>query len=169
SSAHLASRSAHLAGRSEHLADRSEHLASRSEYLASRSEYLPDETHGTTETRDSTGRLLSPQLDAPVIDSLECLAPALREELESLVADPRAKGKLPKDAMQSVILDLCRGHYITLSCLAKLVNRDSDAFRQQHLKPLAKDSKLKLAFPTAPTDARQAYRTADAGDAESRT
>jgi hypothetical protein len=34
------------------------------------------------------------------------------------------------------------------------VNRDSDAFRQQHLKPLAKDSKLKLAFPTAPTDAR---------------
>lgn len=140
-----------------------------SEHLADSSEHLPDETHGTTETRDSTGRLLSPQLDAPVIDSLECLAPALREELESLAADPRAKRKLPKDAMQSVILDLCRGHYITLSCLAKLVNRDSDAFRQQHLKPLAKDSKLKLAFPTAPTDARQAYRTADAGDAEGRT
>jgi hypothetical protein len=144
-------------------------LADSSAHLASRSEHLPDDTHGTTETRDSTGRLLSPQLDAPVIDSLECLAPALREELESLAADPRAKGKLPKDAMQSVILDLCRGHYITLSCLAKLVNRDSDAFRQQHLKPLAKDSKLKLAFPTAPTDARQAYRTADAGDAEGRT
>jgi hypothetical protein len=168
SSAHLTDRSEHLTDRSEHLTDRSAHLTDRSEHLTDRSAHLPpgsayisEQSHGMAETRDAVGRLLSAQLDAPVVDSLECLSPELRAKLESLAAEPRARGKLPKDAMQSVVLDLCRGHYITLSCLAILVNRDSDAFRQQYLKPLAKDSKLKLAFPTAPTHARQGYRTAE--------
>ena len=65
------------------------------------------------------------------------------------------------EAMKAVVLAVCSGHYVTLSCLAQLVNRDSDAFRQQYLKPLAKDGKLRLAFPTAPTHAKQAYRSVD--------
>jgi predicted HTH transcriptional regulator len=111
--------------------------------------------------RDADGRLLADQLDAPVIDSLEKLARAYREQLEKLAAEPRAKGKLPVEAMKAVVLAVCSGHYVTLSCLAQLVNRDSDAFRQQYLKPLAKDGKLRLAFPTAPTHAKQAYRSVD--------
>jgi hypothetical protein len=168
SSAHLTDRSTYLPESSAHLTDRSAHLPESSAHLTDRSAHLPpgsayisEQSHGMAETRDAVGRLLSAQLDAPVVDSLECLSPELRAKLESLAAEPRARGKLPKDAMQSVVLDLCRGHYITLSCLAILVNRDSDAFRQQYLKPLAKDSKLKLAFPTAPTHARQGYRTAE--------
>jgi hypothetical protein len=161
SSEHLTDRSEHLPESSEHLTDRSEHLPESSEHLPPGSAYISEQRHGMAETRDAVGRLLSAQLDAPVVDSLECLSPELRAKLESLAAEPRARGKLPKDSMQSVVLDLCRGHYITLSCLAILVNRDSDAFRQQYLKPLAKDSKLKLAFPTAPTHARQGYRTAE--------
>lgn len=111
--------------------------------------------------RDANGRLLTEQLDAPVIDSLKKLVPAFREKLEELAAEPRTKGKLPVETMKAVVLAVCSGHYMTLSCLAELVNRDSDAFRQQYLKPLAKDGKLRLAFPTAPTHAKQAYRSVD--------
>ena len=161
SSAHLPEGSAHLPESSAHLPESSTHLPEGSAHLPRGSVYMSEQSHGMAETRDAVGRLLSAQLDAPVVDSLECLSPELRATLESLAAEPRARGKLPKDAMQSIVLDLCRGHYMTLSCLASLVNRDSDAFRQQYLKPLAKDSKLKLAFPTAPTHARQAYRTAE--------
>lgn len=144
-----------------HSTDRSAHLLGSSAHLAGRPAYLLEQTQDTDEKRDANGRLLTDQLDAPVIDSLELLAPALRTELETLAAEPRAKGKLPTETMKAVVLELCNGHYITLSCLAQLVNRNSDAFRQQYLKPLAKDSKLKLAFPTAPTHAKQAYRTAE--------
>lgn len=111
--------------------------------------------------RDANGRLLTGQLDAPVIDSLKKLVPAFREKLDELAAEPRTKGKLPVETMKAVVLAVCSGHYVTLSCLAELVNRDSDAFRQQYLKPLAKDGKLRLAFPTAPTHAKQAYRSVD--------
>jgi len=111
--------------------------------------------------RDANGRLLTGQLDAPVIDSLKKLVPAFREKLEELAAEPRTKGKLPVETMKAVVLAVCSGHYMTLSCLAELVNRDSDAFRQQYLKPLAKDGKLRLAFPTAPSHAKQAYRSVD--------
>jgi hypothetical protein len=38
-------------------------------------------------------------------------------------------------------------------------SRDSPAMRQQYFKPLGKDGKLQMAFPTAPTNAKQAYRT----------
>jgi len=50
---------------------------------------------------------------------------------------------------------------VALSSLAELVNRDPDALRQQYLKPLTKEGALRLAFPTAPTHAKQAYRTVE--------
>lgn len=131
---------------SAHLTDRSAHLA---------------EDPTAEEHRDAVGRLLADQLDAPVIDSLDKLSPSFLEELEKLAIEPRRRGKLPVEMMKDVILTLCSGHYVTLACLSKLVQRDSDAFRQQYLKPLTKDGKLKLAFPTAPTHAKQAYRSAE--------
>jgi hypothetical protein len=146
SSAHLTDRSAHLTDRSAHLADRSAHLA---------------EDATAEEHRDAHGRLLANQLDAPVIDSLEKLDPSFLAELEKLAIEPRTKGKLSVETMREVVLAICSRHYVTLSCLSKLVNRDSDAFRQQYLKPLTKDGKLQLAFPTAPTHAMQAYRSAE--------
>ncbi len=82
--------------------------------------------------RDASGRLRTDQLDAPVVDSLEMLDPAFPEQLEKLAAEPRTKGNLPVDTMKVVVLTVCTGHYVTLSCLAHLVNRDSDAFRQQY-------------------------------------
>lgn len=138
----------------------SEQSVPTSAHLLGSSAHLAGDAVGE-DPRDADGRLLADQLDAPVIDSLEKLAPAFREQLEKLAAEPRTKRKLPVETMKEVVLAVCSGHYVTLSCLAQLVNRDSDAFRQQYLKPLAKDGKLRLAFPTAPTHAKQAYRSVD--------
>lgn len=138
----------------------SEHSVSSSAHLTGTSAHLPGDAVGD-DPRDADGRLLSAQLDAPVIDSLESLAPALLEKLEELAAEPRTKKKLLRKTMNQIVLAVCSGHYVTLNCLARLVNRDPDAFRQQYLKPLAKEGNLRLAFPTAPTHAKQAYRSVD--------
>ena len=139
----------------------SEQSAGSSAYLPGNSAHLPAPTSGSAEQRDADGCLLSDQLDAPVIDSLHRLKPELRAELEKIAVEPRTKGKISADAMRQAILTVCKGHYVALSSLAELVNRDPDALRQQHLKPLAKEGKLRLAFPTAPTHAKQAYRAAE--------
>jgi len=139
----------------------SEQSEGSSAHLPSSSAHLPDSSSGSSEQRDIDGCLLSAQLDAPVIDSLDRLKPEFRAKLEGLASEPRSKGKISQQVMRQAILDLCRGHYVALSSLSELVARDSDALRQQHLKPLAKEGKLRLAFPTAPTHAKQAYRAAE--------
>ena len=145
----------------EQFAACSEHLPVSSEQLAASSEHFPAQAATSGEQRDDDGCLLSDQLDAPIVDSLEFLKPKFRVELQLLTASPRAKGKIPPMAMREVILALCTGRYVALSSIAELVERDPDALRQQHLKPLVKDGKLRLAFPTAPTHARQAYRAVE--------
>lgn len=139
----------------------SAHLASSSAHLEPSSAHVPEPTSGITEKRDADGCLLSDQLDAPVIDSLDCLTPEFRAGLEKIAAAPRAKKKISPAVMRQAILAACRGRYVALSSLAELVNRDNDALRQQHLKPLVKEGKLCLAFPTAPTHAKQAYRATE--------
>lgn len=140
--------------------DGSEQSHSSSAQLILSSAHLEDDAIAD-EYRDAQGRLQADLLDAPVIDSLEKLSPSFLADLEILAIEPRTKGKLPVETMKEVVLSICTGHYVTLTCLAKLVNRDTDALRQQYLKPLAKDGKLRLAFPTAPTHAKQAYRSAE--------
>jgi len=140
----------------------SEQFEASSAHLPTSSAHLSNAvTSSVNEERDGEGCLLSAQLDAPVVDSLARLNPEFRARLDVFADAPRAKAKIPKEVMRQVLLDLCRGHYVALSSLAELVNRDPDALRQQYLKPLTKEGALRLAFPTAPTHAKQAYRTVE--------
>jgi len=139
----------------------SEQSMPSSAHLTGSSAHLAGNTPHTAEERDADGCLLSDQLDVPVIDSLSRLRPEFRASLEKLASAPRTKGKMSAEDMRTVLLALCKGHFVALGSLAELVNRDPDALRQQHLNPLAKSGKLRLAFPTAPTHARQAYRAAE--------
>ena len=149
----ITDRSAHLEPRSEHLEVTSAHLKPRSAHL--------EVANDAREDRNADGCLLSDRLDAPMIDSINLLAPAFRKHLEAKASEPRAKAKIPAESMRLAILAVCDGHYVALSCLAELVDRDPDALRQQHLKPLLKEKKLCLAFPTRPTHAQQAYRSVE--------
>ncbi|MGH8784345.1 MAG: RNA-binding domain-containing protein [Cupriavidus necator] len=107
--------------------------------------------------RNADGCLLADQLSLPVIDDLGRLSPRLRASLEAMASEPRAKGKVDRDVLIGVIVALCEGRFVTLRCLAELVNRKPDTLREQYLSKLVRDRKLSLAFPTTPTHERQAY------------
>jgi len=109
--------------------------------------------------RDENGCLISHQLPLPVIEDLRCLTSEFRSRLEGLAAEPRMKRKVSHGVMKSVILRLCADHFVTLRCLAALVQRKPESLREQYLRQLVHERKLILAFPANPTDQRQAYRT----------
>lgn len=114
------------------------------------------------ENRDANGCLIADSLPLPIIDDMAALAPALRVSLETIAAEPRSKGKVDREVLIAVVLELCARHFVTLRCLALLVNRKPETLRDQYLTKLVRERKLSLAFPTTPTHERQAYCTAQA-------
>nr|WP_288465592.1 RNA-binding domain-containing protein [uncultured Pseudomonas sp.] len=160
SSEHLSGSSGHLGGSSEHLSDSSGHLPVSSEHSRASSEHLAVSSEHSMAERDEYGRRLSSHLDAPILDSLECLPHDYKAKMEAL-ANAARSARLSQSAMRSIILALCEGQYVTGPSLANLLQRSPDALRQQHLKPLVVSGQLRLAFPTTPTHQMQAYRTTE--------
>jgi len=153
SSAHLTDSSAHLDPSSAHLTGGSAH--SGEEAVRGVGRVAPKSSENQ---RDASGRLISGQLEAPIIDSLEHLDPGYRNLLEEIAKLPRSKGRVDRALMEGVIVELCEDQYVTGTSLAALVDRDPDALRQHYLKPLVQRGRLHFAFPTAPTHVMQAYR-----------
>ncbi len=75
---------------SEQIESRSAHSGSRSAHTASNSE----------ETRDEDGCLITDQLDAPVIDSLDRLDVAFHLKLLMTTEMARSKSRLPPDILR---------------------------------------------------------------------
>ncbi|ODC02311.1 AAA family ATPase [Terasakiispira papahanaumokuakeensis] len=118
-----------------------------------------NETNVDHEHYDEYGRLLTPDLPAPMIHDLEKLSPAFRNELEYMARFPRQKKRVAPEEFEKVLLDLCSGHYITRACLAELVKREPDTLRNQYLKKMLQNRLLIQAFPQVPTHMMQAYMT----------
>jgi hypothetical protein len=114
------------------------------------------------EKRDADGCLIAVPLQLPVIDNLSALSWVLRARLEAIAAEPRAKGKVDREVMVAVVLALSAHHFVTLRCLAELVDRKPETLRDHYLTKLVRERKLTLAFPTTPTHERQAYCTTTA-------
>jgi ATP-dependent DNA helicase RecG len=110
--------------------------------------------------RDADGCLLSEHLLLPIIDDLSRLSDQLRGRLESFAREPRMKKKVSRKVLINVILEICKGRYVTLRCLAMLVDRKPETLQGQYLTGLVREQRLELAFPTTPTHERQAYCTA---------
>lgn len=139
-------------------------MGSSSEYSEVSSEYSAGSSEYSTQSdgeRDLRGRLVTPHLDAPIIDDLAVLEEGFRSLLEALAEEPRQKERLSAERMERVILSLCRDQFLTLSALAELVNRNPDGMRQQYLSKMVRTGEMVLAFPTKPTHERQAYRAAE--------
>ncbi len=109
------------------------------------------------ENRASDGCLIANSHPLPIIDDVSVLAADLRASLVRIAVEPRSKGKVDREVLIAVILQLCARHFVTLQCLALLVNRKPKALRDQYLTKLVRERKLTLAFPTTPTHERQAY------------
>lgn len=76
-----------------------------------------------------------------------------------MVALPvRQRGKVGADAMQTVIMELCRGRFIGLFVLAELLERNEEHLRNRILNVMVSKQLLHRAFPR-PNDPRQAYTT----------
>ncbi|MBI5938645.1 MAG: putative DNA binding domain-containing protein [Betaproteobacteria bacterium] len=127
--------------------------------LGASSPVLPASSQVFPHLRDAQGCLLSEQLPLPVINDLGLLDPALRAALEALARVPRDKKKVEREVLERVLLDICKGHYLTLQCLAELVNRRPESLRNGYLSRMVRTRSLSLAFPTTPTHERQAYCT----------
>ncbi len=125
----------------------------------SSSSNLSHSSSNLKENRDSEGCLISEQLSLPVVDDLTVLSAVLRSSLENIAREPREKGKVDRNVLISTVLRLCKGRFVTLRCLAELVNRKPETLRNQYLAILVRDRKLNLAFPKTPTHERQAYTT----------
>jgi len=138
-------------------------ISSGSSELTSGNSPAPVESENDTCSvqRDEYGCLLSPLLDAPILDDLARVSDVLRSELIQRAALPRAKARLERQAMVAVILSVCEGRYVRLSVLAELLNRDSDGLRKGYLDGLVKEQRIRRAFPGTPTHELQSYRKAE--------
>lgn len=135
----------------------SQEMRSSSSDLGASSSDLGLSSSGSSFQRDGDGYLLAGQLSLPVIDDLTALSSEVKARLEAIAQEPRSKKKIDHAAMERVLLNMCTGHYVTLQCLAKLVNRKPDSLRNEYLSPMVRSRTLSLAFPTTPTHERQAY------------
>ena len=115
--------------------------------------------------RDIHGRLVSPHLDAPIVDDLSVLDESFKDILMHLAEEPRQQ-RLTADKMETVLLSLCRNQYMTLSVMAELVERNADGLRQQYLSKMVRAGQMRLAFPTKPTHVRQAYIAAEGASSD---
>jgi ATP-dependent DNA helicase RecG len=125
--------------------------------LAASSPNLAASSRNLAESRDPDGCLISEQLSLPVVDDLEPLSQALRSRLEGMASEPRAEGKVDRQVLNDVVVQLCEGRFVTLRSLAELVHRKPDTLRDQYLKMLVRQRQLNLAFPKTPNHERQAY------------
>lgn len=110
--------------------------------------------------RDEYGRILNRFIDLPYIDSVAHLTQPFRDMLFAQAAIPREKLRLgDKELMKTVILTVCQGHFISVSALGDILNRNPNALRQQYLKQLVDHGQLKLAFPQYKNHSKQGYST----------
>jgi len=132
SSAHLPTSSAHLPPSSAHLPPSSAHLPPSSAHLDKEPELL--------------GKTPGGVVDDPV--------------LLDIAQAVRINRKPSPETTRAVILDLCRGRFLTLNELAKLMDRSGSGLRQRFIKPmLDKEKVLERRFPQQPNHELQAYRT----------
>lgn len=118
-------------------------------------------TDDTSDVRDSKGRFISALIDKPFIDSLEALSEVFRQQLNALGAPAREQHRLDTETMKFLITELCREHYISVSVLEMLLDRKPQSLRQNYLKPMVSDGRLKMAFPHKPNSPKQGYTSTD--------
>ncbi len=89
--------------------------------------------------------------------------PAIQDwALLEKIAEPVSQGKrvTSQEVMETVLLALCQGRYLTAEQLGKLVRRDPVNLRSRYLKPLLEEGKLVLRFPHQLNRPDQAYTAA---------
>ena len=85
---------------------------------------------------------------------------AERQELKAISARVAGKGKVPREEMEAVVLELCHGRYLSLAELSALLIRKPEPLRNKTLTPMVRAGKLRFRHPEQPQHPDQAYTTA---------
>jgi ATP-dependent DNA helicase RecG len=87
-------------------------------------------------------------------------------ELLAIAAVARRQKRMNPAEMEQIILQLCRGRWLSRHELSVIVDRNSESLRQRFLNPMVEHSLLRLRYPDKPNRADQAYTAADAAGKE---
>jgi ATP-dependent DNA helicase RecG len=89
-------------------------------------------------------------------------APLTDARLQTIALPVALTSKAPPELIESTIIELCRGNFLTLNQIAQLLGRSASGLRQRFIKPMVDESKvLERRFPQQPNHEQQAYRTRD--------
>ncbi|SFK45086.1 Putative ATP-dependent DNA helicase recG C-terminal [Desulfomicrobium apsheronum] len=83
------------------------------------------------------------------------------EELLTLAAPARERQRISPKDMEKIVLDLCRGRWLSRNEIATLVARNSEGLRQRFLNPMVEHGLLRLRYPDKPNRTDQAYTAAN--------
>lgn len=112
-----------------------------------------------------------PPLAPPANGEVVPLAPGLDEslvwvELLAIAAPVRTRERATPPLVQSVVLKLCEGRFLSLQQLASLTRRTPKTIGDQTLRPLVRAGRLRLRFPDTPNHPDQSYTTASSDTAK---
>lgn len=126
--------SVHIAKDSVHIASDSVHMAGDSVYMAGDS--APNEGFSSREMA----------------------------ELSQIAGPARQNKHLPPQKMKQIILELCRGRWLTRRLLAETLQRNPDGLRSRFLTSMVEHGLLLLRYPDKPNRTDQAYTAAAKGE-----
>jgi ATP-dependent DNA helicase RecG len=81
------------------------------------------------------------------------------QQLEAIAEPIRRKGRISKDSVRKVILELCSQQYLPLGTLAQLLGREPDTIRNHYVNPMIDEGLLELKHPQLRNHPQQSYRT----------
>jgi hypothetical protein len=85
-------------------------------------------------------------------------------DLLDLGALVRCRKKAPRSEVESAILTVCQGRYLTLKQLGEILGRSLGSLRIHYLSGMAREGRLVLRYPDAPNHPSQAYTAGTPSD-----
>jgi ATP-dependent DNA helicase RecG len=84
------------------------------------------------------------------------------EQMQATAARVSDRPKADRTLVEQVILELCRGQFLTPQQLSALLHRGGKKLRENYLTPMVNDGRLERLYPAASGRPDQAYRTVQA-------
>lgn len=68
-------------------------------------------------------------------------------ELLAIAAPALNQQRLPPKEMEKILLELCKGRWLTRNEIAALVHRNPESLRQRYINPMVEHGLLRLRYP----------------------
>jgi ATP-dependent DNA helicase RecG len=83
------------------------------------------------------------------------------ERLKMIAAEIRRRRKAPKESVENLIVQLCRGRFLLLKELSPLLGRSPETIRTHYLAKMIKQGRVRLLYPGKPSHPQQRYMSSE--------